>query len=166
MATYVSLTSLDGTTVQINPEEVFSLTPVPGDLLPTGIPAGTYIADEDGSRVAVSGTVLATAAALTTGVGSAPRVLVSAAGATLSQNGISGAITHAANSGIYLVPIDGGLLLNNEPLSVSAVGPLAAQGISIQATWSAADQVTVTIVDVTAVAAAIDAGFALIINPV
>lgn len=166
MATYVSLTSLDGTTLQINPEEVFSLTPVPGNLLPTGISAGTYIADEDGSRVSVSGTVIQTANALSLGVATAPRILVNAAGATLSQNGISGAITHVANSGIYLVPIDGGLLLNNEPLSVSAVGPLAAQGISIQATWSAADQVTVTIVDVTAVAVAVDAGFALIINPV
>lgn len=166
MASYVSFTALDGLTVQINPEEVFSLTPVPGTLLPTGIAAGTYIADEDGARVAVQGTVLATATALASGATTQPRMVASAAGTILAQNGISGPIQHVANSGVYVIPIAGGLLLDNEPLSVSAVGPVVAQGISIQATWSNPDEVTVTIVDVTAVAAPIDTGFALIITPV
>lgn len=69
MAFYVAFLDLGGVSVQVNSDEVFSVTPVPNSLLPGGVPDGTYIADESGARIVVQGTVLATAALLTTGSG-------------------------------------------------------------------------------------------------
>lgn len=168
MADFVALLTLDGQGVEVNPDEVFSLTPVDGNLLPTGIPAGTYIQNEDGSRVAVQGTVIATAALLTAGTPTnQPRALIDASGALVAQNGV-GATTHVANSGVYLVPLTGGLALFNEPVTVAPIGPgvPAANGISIQVTWSAPDTLLFAIFDVDAGAVPQDSDFAFVVSPV
>lgn len=56
---YVTLTALTGESVAVNPGLVSTLAPVPVELLPFGVPAGTYIEDVDtgGRRLAVVGTV-------------------------------------------------------------------------------------------------------------
>jgi len=66
MATYVAFTSLDGaSTLEVNPEQVQSITPVPAELLPAGVPNGSYIeSGDETTRVAVQGTVAATVNAL------------------------------------------------------------------------------------------------------
>lgn len=107
MAGYINLVALDGTTVAINPEEVAALTPVPAILLPTGVPAGTYITSEDGARVAVAGTVPATITALTaTTLNTAQRgVIDGTTGALLRGSGIVSSVRNGA--GDYTVTIDG-----------------------------------------------------------
>lgn len=87
MANFVSLTALDGgSSVSVNPEEVASLTPVPASLLPAGVAAGTYVQSEDGSRVAVQGTVAATVTALAALGLAAQGIFDGATGATVAAS--------------------------------------------------------------------------------
>lgn len=79
MASFVALVLIDGTPISVNPDQVFSLDPVPADLLPSGVPAGTYV--NDGDRQPVVGTVAAVAALLAAGAAGpgdvfGPRVVV------------------------------------------------------------------------------------------
>lgn len=74
MAVFVSLLALDGSAIEVNPEQVCALLPIPTELLPVGVADGTYVdlqgnADGGSGRVAVQGTVAATAAALAAGTG-------------------------------------------------------------------------------------------------
>lgn len=113
----ITLTGLDGSTQAVNTEEVFGLSAVPASLLPTGVPAGTYIASDQGSRVAVQGTVAATIAALG-GLGSQMSAVIDGAtGAVLVANAVITSvrnaqgdytITHPSFTGASFVSVDGG----------------------------------------------------------
>lgn len=69
MATFAQLVRLDGAAVEVNIESNFTLEPVPASLLPVGVAAGTFVTyADDGTRLAVQGTVAQTSAALAGGV--------------------------------------------------------------------------------------------------
>lgn len=155
MATYVQFTLLDGAEVQINPDEVFSLLVVSDALLPTGVADGTYIQDENGARVAVQGTVLATAAALTAGgpVAAAEEgVQWDAAGNVLSTTtGISSVTPGGA--GVYLVAI--AVPVTKGPLTATVTDPavLGNPGTFVNAAWTGAGIIQVETAVLTAGAA-------------
>lgn len=75
----VELQKLEATPtyVAFNTEALFELSPVPADLVPATLTDGTYVQQtEDGSKVAVIGTVAATAAAWAGGAPATPTGLV------------------------------------------------------------------------------------------
>ncbi len=140
MATYVQFFLLDGPEVQINPDEVFSLAGVPAGLLPSTVPAGTYIQDESGARVAVQGTILATAAALSSG-GPVPATLLGVdfdgAGNVLSQTpGISSVIS--AGGGVYTVALTSTETKGVLSVSVTDAFLVGNPGTFIFAQWTGA----------------------------
>lgn len=63
----VNLLLLDGTTAPVNTAEVTSLRPIPANLLPPGVPAGTFCDHESGARYNVNATVAATLATIANG---------------------------------------------------------------------------------------------------
>lgn len=157
MATFIALLDMAGNGVAVNPANVIALTPVPASLLPAGVAAATYVTDADGvERLAVRGTVAATATALKAGSGSASGLiqawgLVDGTGALLfcepaaavaSIRNAAGdyTLTFAAgappgNAAVFVSSIEGtGLIVNTD-------GPLGAtQDVkSFDATGAAAD---------------------------
>ena len=95
---FVNLTQLDGVVIPVNTAEVCALRPIPANLLPAAIAAGTYVDHESGARYSINGTVAAT---LTTLAGSG---WVSASFSDLDGNNVranaalvSGVLTLPAN---------------------------------------------------------------------
>lgn len=108
---FVNLTRLDGTVIAVQAFNNFTLEPVPAPLLPPAVLAGTYVTfTEDGTRVAVIGTVAATAAILDAAVSTDIGLWaaqVDAAGNVMTQNQLGGTqpiqatVTHVPASGVY-----------------------------------------------------------------
>ena len=128
MADYVTLVGLDGTSVSVNPEEVAALTPVPAALLPTGVPAGTYVNAEDNSRVAVQGTVAATVIALAAG-STGPAMTAVIDGATGALLASEGGITGSVRNGVGDYTITHTALPATDQPSVAGSNDVAAPHI-------------------------------------
>ena len=115
MAVYVALALLDGTPININPESVAAITPIPSALLPPGVTDGCYVDQpggnaEGGGRFSVLGTIAAITTALQSGAGGAAGVLTGmafvdgAGGALVVGEGIlAGAVIGRAGPGDYTV---------------------------------------------------------------
>lgn len=160
MATFVSFLSLTGADIEVNADEVFALSAVPAALL-QGIPDGTYIQDEGGSRVAVQGKVLVVAGMLAgTTVQAQKRCTVDAVGVIIKQAGVLG-VQHIG-PGEYLVSLDGGAGLVNQPaLATPTFGVPLTLGRA-QTSWNAPDVVKV-LIDIGGIPA--DSGFSLLVAP-
>lgn len=93
---FVNLTALDGNTIPVQADEVTSLRPIPTNLLPAAIAAGTFVDHESGARYLINGTVAATLA------------LINAAGGLFATfTDLDGNTVHAAPalvSGILTLP--------------------------------------------------------------
>ena len=124
---FVPFLLLDGTPVEIESNLVTALEVVPASLLPTGVPAGSYVTQVNAERTPVQGTMAATAAALTGAVatGTIWAIVKMSSGAILAQNAAAmSAGLVALNTGVgqCTVSINApGLPVANAVRSVGAV---------------------------------------------
>lgn len=129
MATFVTLTRLDGQTVDLNAESNFSLAPVPANLLPPNIPAGCYVTfTETNTRVAVIGDVATISALLSAAVGAGFvhfGVASDPAGNILSNTGLVASIgTIISDPGQYTVQLAAPAAGVTSGIVVAGVGDL------------------------------------------
>ena len=148
MATYIALVDLDGNAVQVNAENVESITPVPAGLLPVGIPAGSYVeAGEETTRVAVQGTVAAVVALLGGFGGFAFAVINGATGAIVVSRGLTSSVRNGAGDYSLVwdaanmpgVALGGGFAAVEGTITQNQTGPNTTDIFTWNAAGAAAD---------------------------
>lgn len=122
----VNLTGMDGSTVAVNSDEVFSLQTIAASLMPAGIANGVKITTEDGATLAVQGTLAGVAAALTGVLANTVRCTIDGATGNVLAQSPAGAVLLSVRSGVGVYKVTlapPGIVAPNTLLTISDVSP-------------------------------------------